>query len=118
MRCRGLKKEQKEELECAERVLALLKEETDVRFGNWSQKDTDFLNTWQLLTAKPVVYLVNLSEKDFARKKNKFLAKIFEWVKAHGGEPIIPFSGQTARPCTLFETLKFGIFCNVSTFSF
>ena len=25
----------------------------------------------QFLTAKPVIYLVNLSEKDYARKKNK-----------------------------------------------
>lgn len=41
-----------------------------------------------------MVYLVNMSEKDFARKKNKFLPKIFEWVKEHGGEPIIPFSGE------------------------
>ncbi|GIM12359.1 hypothetical protein Vretimale_15713 [Volvox reticuliferus] len=33
-----------------------------------------------------------MSEADFARKKNKFLPKIHEWVQAHGGEPIIPFS--------------------------
>lgn len=26
-------------------------EGTDVRFGEWSQKDIDFLNTWQLLTS-------------------------------------------------------------------
>lgn len=25
-----------------------------------------------LLTAKPVIYLVNLSERDYARKKNKW----------------------------------------------
>ena len=35
----------------------------------------------QFLTAKPVVYLVNLSERDYQRKKNKWLPKIFEWVK-------------------------------------
>jgi ribosome-binding ATPase YchF (GTP1/OBG family) len=29
-----------------------------------------------LLTAKPVIYLVNLSEKDYIRQKNKHLAKI------------------------------------------
>ena len=36
----------------------------------------------QFLTAKPVVYLVNLSERDYQRKKNKWLPKLFEWVKA------------------------------------
>ena len=36
----------------------------------------------QFLTAKPVVYLVNMSERDYQRKKNKWLPKLFEWVKA------------------------------------
>lgn len=40
------------------------------------------------------VYLVNLSEKDYQRKKNKWLPKIFNWVKEHGGETIIPFSAS------------------------
>ena len=39
------------------------------RFGTWSAKDIDHLNTYQLLTAKPVVYLVNLSKTDYIRKK-------------------------------------------------
>ena len=33
-----------------------------------------------LLTAKPVIYLINLSEKDYQRKKNKWLAKTFQWI--------------------------------------
>jgi len=61
--------------------------------GHWTARDIEILNTWQLLTAKPVVYLVNVSAKDYVRKKNKWLAKIFEWVQAHGGTPFIPFSG-------------------------
>jgi obg-like ATPase 1 len=45
------------------------------------------------LTAKPVVYLVNLSEKDYIRQKNKHLPKIAQWVKDHAeGDPIIPLS--------------------------
>ena len=31
------------------------------------------------------------------RKKNKWLIKIHEWVKAHGGGVIIPFSGSTEQ---------------------
>lgn len=48
----------------------------------------------QLISAKPAVYLVNLTEKAYVKKKNKWLPKIHEWVQAHGGEPIIPFSGK------------------------
>ena len=40
-----------------------------------------------------MVYLVNLSEKDYIRQKNKHLPKIAEWVKEHAtGDPIIPLS--------------------------
>lgn len=89
-----LTKDQKDEQAAAEKVLAWLQEGKDVRLGDWTQHEVDWLNQSQLLTAKPVVYLVNLSEKDYARKKNKWLPKIFEWVKNHGGgDPIIPFSG-------------------------
>lgn len=37
---------------------------TDIRFGEWSAKDIEIINVncYNLLTAKPVVYLVNLSE--------------------------------------------------------
>merc|ERR1712071_133969 len=43
---------------------------------------------------KPMIYLVNLSEKDYIRKKNKWLAKIKEWIdKNDPGAIIIPFSG-------------------------
>lgn len=52
------------------------------------------LNKYLFLTSKPVIYLVNLSEKDFIRKKNKWLIKIKEWVdKNDPGATIIPFSG-------------------------
>lgn len=53
----------------------------------------DFLNQVQFITAKPVTYLVNLSEKNFISKKSKWLPKVHAWVQSHGGEPIIPFSG-------------------------
>lgn len=53
----------------------------------------DVVNGLQLLTAKPVVYLVNLSEKDFVRKKNKWLPKIKQWIDTNNpGDPLIPFS--------------------------
>lgn len=45
------------------------------------------------MTAKPVTYLVNLSERDFIRKKNKWLPKIKAWIDANNpGDPLIPFS--------------------------
>lgn len=58
-----------------------------------------------LLTAKPVVYLVNLSERDFVRKKNRNLPAIAEWIKKNAtGDPIIPISVSYEERLTRFET--------------
>ena len=90
-----LAKAHKAEMETLAKVIAWLEEGKEVRNGMdaWTNQDVDFINTYQLLTAKPVIYLVNLTKKDYARKKNKWLAKIHEWVQGHGGGTIIPFCG-------------------------
>ncbi|KAG9098395.1 hypothetical protein FRC06_006446 [Ceratobasidium sp. 370] len=65
----------------------------DVRKGDWTNKEIEIVNTLTLLTAKPITYLVNLSEKDYVRKKNKWLPKIKAWIDANNpGDPLIPFS--------------------------
>lgn len=39
------------------------------------------------------MYLVNLSERDYIRQKNKYLPKVAEWIKTNSpGDPIIPVS--------------------------
>lgn len=93
------------EQEIIEKVLAWLKDGKDVRKGNWSPKEVDVINPLFLLSAKPVVYLVNLSEKDYIRKKNKHLSKIAEWMKEHAaGDPILPLSVCFEERLTQFET--------------
>lgn len=57
------------------------------------------------MTAKPVVYLVNLSEKDYIRQKNKHIPKIIEWVKTHAtGDPVIPISAAFEHRIAQLET--------------
>lgn len=38
----------------------------------WNNDEIRVINELTLLSAKPVVYLVNLSEADFVKKKNKW----------------------------------------------
>lgn len=72
----------------------LVDEKKHVRFGDWNAAEIEVLNKHLFLTAKPGIYLVNLSEKDFIRKKNKWLPKLKEWVDKHDpGSAMIPFSG-------------------------
>lgn len=82
------------ELATLTKALKLVREDKKaIRFCSWDGKETDDLNKHLLITAKPMIYLVNLSSKDFLRKKNKWLLKIKEWVDAHDpGATIIPFS--------------------------
>merc|ERR1719231_2120574 len=40
------------------------------------------------------MFAINLNQKDYTRKKNKFLKPIFEWVQTNApGSPIIPYCG-------------------------
>eukprot|EP00051_Salpingoeca_urceolata_P000113 m.32852 g.32852 ORF g.32852 m.32852 type:complete len:396 (+) comp10174_c0_seq1:46-1233(+) len=67
----------------------------NIRDGAWDNAEIEVLNGILLLTAKPVIYLVNLSEPDYIRKKNRWLAKIKAWVDEHEATSIIiPFSAS------------------------
>jgi hypothetical protein len=46
-----------------------------------------------MITAKPVCYLVNMSESDYINKKNKWLGKVKTWIDARNPDPIVPFCG-------------------------
>lgn len=51
------------------------------------------INNLLLLTAKPVIFLINLSKADYIRQGNKHLRKIKQWVDENApGDVIIPLS--------------------------
>ncbi|KJP87862.1 GTP-binding protein YchF [Plasmodium fragile] len=72
-------------------VLSFLKEHKWIKDGNWKSSEVEVINEFNFLTAKPVVYLVNMSETDFIRQKNKHLAKIYNWVQEKNKGTIIPY---------------------------
>jgi len=90
----GGDKKKKEEYECLKKVKDTLEEKKWVRMNHWDAKEIEILNQHLFLTSKPVIYLVNLSEKDYCRRKNKWLLKIKEWVDANDkGATVILMSG-------------------------
>jgi len=93
--CRGGEKKLKAEYEILCKIKKVLVEDgRHIRFGEWNAADIEVLNKHLFITSKPMIYLVNLSEKDYIRKKNKWLPKIKEYVdKNDPGAMIIPFSG-------------------------
>jgi len=83
-----------QELEVLNKGVEALKAGRPIRFVEWKANEVDAINNLYLLTAKPVVYLVNMSAHDFERKRNKWLPKIVQWVQnltKPWSEPIIPF---------------------------
>jgi obg-like ATPase 1 len=75
-------------------VQEYLDKKIPVREGDWNPKEIEFLNTLLFITAKPVVYLINIGRNEYITKKNKFLPKIAGWIKENGGGPMIPFSAE------------------------
>jgi len=92
---RGGEKKLKSEYEILGKIKkVLVDDEKHIRFSQWNAADIEVLNKHLFITAKPMIYLANLSEKDFIRKKNKWLVKIKEYVDKHdNGATIIPISG-------------------------
>jgi obg-like ATPase 1 len=65
----------------------------DIRAASWSGDEIESINKFQLLTAKPMTYLINLSLKQYTTQKCKWLEPVSEFIKARGcGEKFIPFS--------------------------
>ncbi|VEU22375.1 DEKNAAC103579 [Brettanomyces naardenensis] len=86
-------KKAKEELEIVKRIIKMLEDGQRIANHDWNSKEAEVINSMLLLTAKPCIYLVNLSERDYIRKKNKWLPKIKAWVDANSpGDAIIPLS--------------------------
>jgi len=74
-----------------EKLLEWLKSGKDIKDGDWTPKEVEILMELLLITAKPAVYLINMSEEDYIKQKNKWLAKIATWVKTNSpSSPVIP----------------------------
>lgn len=86
-------KTKKADLETLQKAQQMINEKKNIRHGKWTPAEAEVLNQYLFISAKPVIYLVNLSEADYQRKKNSWLPKIKKWVDEHNpGDLIIPFS--------------------------
>eukprot|EP01083_Nonionella_stella_P178329 629574_1 len=85
----------KDEFEVVKILLDILKQGKDLAYcgTHFAPKHLDFIRSYNLFTCKPVVFLVNVSESNWLKGQNKFIAEIQEYVKKeYKGCPVIPFS--------------------------
>merc|ERR1712212_532881 len=92
---RGNNKTLKAEYECLQKVQTNLNEGKHIRFLEWNDTEMDILNKYLFLTAKPMIYLLNMSKKDYLKKKSKWLMPIKQKIDAvDPGATAILFSAQ------------------------
>ena len=93
---RATDKSKKPEYDCLLKVSECLEtEKRAIRFAKWSNAEIEILNKHLFLTSKPQIYLINMSAKHFAKKKNHWLAPIKEHLDLHDpGAHTIPFSAE------------------------
>ena len=77
-----------------EKVETMLQKDLPIRAGEFNTPEVEMIKMklGNLITTKPMIYLVNVTKKDFVEKKNKWLVKIHTWIKEHGGGVMIPCS--------------------------
>ena len=76
-------------------IQVLSDEKGSIRFGDWNEREIEVLNKHLFNTSKPMVYLLNMSEEDYIKKKNKWLGKVKQWIDEHDpGATVIPFSAN------------------------
>jgi GTP-binding protein YchF len=75
-----------------EKCTKLIEANTPIQTGEFSGTEVELIRDWATITTKPMIYVVNLSQKNFLRKGSKWLPKINDWVKSHGGGQILPVS--------------------------
>lgn len=98
-------KQKQQEAEFVKKIIQLLEDGQRIYNQTWTMKEVEIINSMFLLTAKPCIYLINLSEKDYVRKKNKWLIKIKEWVDKYSpGDLIVPISVSLEEKLANMET--------------
>jgi len=92
---RGNDKKLKEEFEVLTKVKNALEEGKHVRFLDWNEREVVILNKYLFLTAKPMIYLMNMSKKEYLKKKSKFLMPLKQKIDAvDPGATCILYSAQ------------------------
>jgi len=92
---RGNNKTLKAEYECLKKVHENLTAGKHIRFMEWNDNEMDILNKYLFLTAKPMIYLLNMAKKDYIKKKSKWLMPIKKKIdEVDPGATAILYSAQ------------------------
>lgn len=98
-----------EEITICKKVLAWLEQGKRVANGTWTLDEIKLINTMTLLTAKPCVYLANVSEEEyvFGLEDNSRLEEIAQWINIHSpADILLPISAKLESHLTKMSELE------------
>ncbi len=76
------------ELDILKRIKNGLEENIPVRRLDISEDDMKIINSFRLITAKPIIYMANISEEDLVNDGNAYVDRIREYAKAENAKVI------------------------------
>lgn len=76
------------ELDILKRIKNGLEENIPVRRLDISEDDMKIINSFRLITAKPIIYMANISEEDLVNDRNIYVDKIREYAKVEKAKVI------------------------------
>lgn len=76
------------ELDILKRIKNGLEENVPVRRLDISEDDMKIINSFRLITAKPIIYMANISEEDLVNDGNVYVDKIREYAEAENAKVI------------------------------
>jgi hypothetical protein len=80
-------KDAQKRVDVLSRVNALLEKEKPTRDGNWDESDKAILKSYGIMTAKPMLYVSNVSEEDVAGDSGA-AQYVATYASEHGGEHV------------------------------
>jgi ribosome-binding ATPase YchF (GTP1/OBG family) len=75
------------------RIEAHLNENKPVRTMTFTQEEREFLTPYSFLTAKKVLYVANISEKELPHMENQFVQLVRQYAEAEGNS-VIPICAR------------------------
>lgn len=76
------------ELDILKRIKSGLEENIPIRRLDISEDDMKIINSFRLITAKPIIYMANISEEDLVNDGNVYVDKIREYAKRENAKVI------------------------------
>lgn len=99
-------KESLKEVELLHKLKECLESNKAVRTLLLDEDEKLIMKPYNLLTAKPIIYIANLSEEEISNSENKYLNKVLEYAKSENSKVISVCAKIEEELCDLSEDEK------------